>query len=144
MWNIRFLTMLLKPNQKNYLRKSWWVCNEWGFSIATATVYAFMHIITVFSFAFIVILICFLKDMNEPASFVHGTVGENCLGDPNLENPPYMPRKFQWMRPDVYTWLERFYNTDGQPVLSTVHLKLICILLILIPSTGVHAKRSEP
>ncbi|XP_056622067.1 sucrase-isomaltase, intestinal [Triplophysa dalaica] len=30
-------------------------------------------------------------DMNEPASFVHGTVGENCLGDPLLENPPYMP-----------------------------------------------------
>uniref|UniRef100_A0A671MMG6 alpha-glucosidase n=1 Tax=Sinocyclocheilus anshuiensis TaxID=1608454 RepID=A0A671MMG6_9TELE len=32
-------------------------------------------------------------DMNEPASFVHGTVGEKCLGDPALENPPYMPRK---------------------------------------------------
>lgn len=30
-------------------------------------------------------------DMNEPASFVHGTVGEKCLGDPKLENPPYMP-----------------------------------------------------
>ncbi|XP_073692479.1 sucrase-isomaltase, intestinal-like [Garra rufa] len=30
-------------------------------------------------------------DMNEPASFVHGTVGEQCLGDPALENPPYMP-----------------------------------------------------
>ncbi|XP_077467238.1 sucrase-isomaltase, intestinal [Stigmatopora argus] len=30
-------------------------------------------------------------DMNEPASFVHGTVGGNCLGDPLLENPPYMP-----------------------------------------------------
>uniref|UniRef100_A0A3Q0SHT4 alpha-glucosidase n=1 Tax=Amphilophus citrinellus TaxID=61819 RepID=A0A3Q0SHT4_AMPCI len=30
-------------------------------------------------------------DMNEPASFVHGTVGEKCLGDPRLENPPYMP-----------------------------------------------------
>ncbi|CAG6005384.1 unnamed protein product, partial [Menidia menidia] len=30
-------------------------------------------------------------DMNEPASFVHGTVGEICLGDPKLENPPYMP-----------------------------------------------------
>ncbi|KAM6946338.1 sucrase-isomaltase, intestinal [Aplochiton taeniatus] len=30
-------------------------------------------------------------DMNEPASFVHGTVGQNCLGDPKLENPPYMP-----------------------------------------------------
>ncbi|KAM9853733.1 sucrase-isomaltase, intestinal [Aulostomus maculatus] len=30
-------------------------------------------------------------DMNEPASFVHGTVGETCLGDPLLENPPYMP-----------------------------------------------------
>uniref|UniRef100_A0A673NQZ0 alpha-glucosidase n=1 Tax=Sinocyclocheilus rhinocerous TaxID=307959 RepID=A0A673NQZ0_9TELE len=32
-------------------------------------------------------------DMNEPATFVHGTVGEKCLGDPALENPPYMPRK---------------------------------------------------
>ncbi|XP_052387400.1 sucrase-isomaltase, intestinal-like isoform X2 [Carassius gibelio] len=30
-------------------------------------------------------------DMNEPASFVHGTVGENCLGNDGLENPPYMP-----------------------------------------------------
>ncbi|XP_070684825.1 sucrase-isomaltase, intestinal [Pempheris klunzingeri] len=30
-------------------------------------------------------------DMNEPASFVHGTVGEMCLGNPLLENPPYMP-----------------------------------------------------
>uniref|UniRef100_A0A669BLK2 alpha-glucosidase n=1 Tax=Oreochromis niloticus TaxID=8128 RepID=A0A669BLK2_ORENI len=30
-------------------------------------------------------------DMNEPASFVHGTVNGNCLGDPKLENPPYMP-----------------------------------------------------
>uniref|UniRef100_A0A8C1Q5H6 alpha-glucosidase n=1 Tax=Cyprinus carpio TaxID=7962 RepID=A0A8C1Q5H6_CYPCA len=30
-------------------------------------------------------------DMNEPASFVHGTVGEKCLGDAALENPPYMP-----------------------------------------------------
>uniref|UniRef100_A0A671YCK1 alpha-glucosidase n=1 Tax=Sparus aurata TaxID=8175 RepID=A0A671YCK1_SPAAU len=32
-------------------------------------------------------------DMNEPASFVHGTVGGKCLGNPLLENPPYMPRK---------------------------------------------------
>ncbi|KAM4628069.1 sucrase-isomaltase, intestinal [Polymixia lowei] len=30
-------------------------------------------------------------DMNEPASFVHGTVGERCLGLPSLEKPPYMP-----------------------------------------------------
>ncbi|KAK2912661.1 sucrase-isomaltase, intestinal-like [Channa argus] len=30
-------------------------------------------------------------DMNEPASFVHGTVGGQCLGNPLLENPPYMP-----------------------------------------------------
>ncbi|XP_043072751.1 LOW QUALITY PROTEIN: sucrase-isomaltase, intestinal-like [Puntigrus tetrazona] len=30
-------------------------------------------------------------DMNEPASFVHGTVGENCLGNEDLESPPYMP-----------------------------------------------------
>uniref|UniRef100_A0A672GPQ1 Maltase n=1 Tax=Salarias fasciatus TaxID=181472 RepID=A0A672GPQ1_SALFA len=34
-------------------------------------------------------------DMNEPASFVHGTVGGagNCLGNRDLEFPPYMPRK---------------------------------------------------
>ncbi|XP_017279452.1 maltase-glucoamylase, intestinal [Kryptolebias marmoratus] len=30
-------------------------------------------------------------DMNEPASFVHGTVGANCPGNKLLENPPYMP-----------------------------------------------------
>ncbi|KAM8854558.1 sucrase-isomaltase, intestinal [Synchiropus picturatus] len=30
-------------------------------------------------------------DMNEPASFVHGTVGK-CLGNPLLDMPPYMPR----------------------------------------------------
>ncbi|XP_030237067.1 maltase-glucoamylase, intestinal isoform X1 [Gadus morhua] len=30
-------------------------------------------------------------DMNEPASFVHGTVGGKCLGSDLLENPPYMP-----------------------------------------------------
>ncbi|XP_074535530.1 sucrase-isomaltase, intestinal [Halichoeres trimaculatus] len=30
-------------------------------------------------------------DMNEPASFVHGTVGGVCLGNELLEFPPYMP-----------------------------------------------------
>uniref|UniRef100_A0A3P8ZUI1 alpha-glucosidase n=1 Tax=Esox lucius TaxID=8010 RepID=A0A3P8ZUI1_ESOLU len=30
-------------------------------------------------------------DMNEPASFVHGTVGEKCLGPAVYDNPPYMP-----------------------------------------------------
>uniref|UniRef100_A0A8C6T5C8 alpha-glucosidase n=1 Tax=Neogobius melanostomus TaxID=47308 RepID=A0A8C6T5C8_9GOBI len=30
-------------------------------------------------------------DMNEPASFVHGTVGGQCLGDQLLEFPSYMP-----------------------------------------------------
>ncbi|KAG7264692.1 hypothetical protein CRUP_006219 [Coryphaenoides rupestris] len=30
-------------------------------------------------------------DMNEPASFVAGTVGGKCLGSPLLEKPPYMP-----------------------------------------------------
>lgn len=29
--------------------------------------------------------------MNEPVTFVSGTVGKKCLGDPLLENPPYMP-----------------------------------------------------
>lgn len=33
--------------------------------------------------------------MNEPASFVHGTVGEKCLGDEKYDFPPYMPRKDQ-------------------------------------------------
>lgn len=45
--------------------------------------------------------------MNEPASFVHGTVGGQCLGDPLLENPPYMPRKntnlsFSFLRVIIY------------------------------------------
>uniref|UniRef100_A0A672PVR0 P-type domain-containing protein n=1 Tax=Sinocyclocheilus grahami TaxID=75366 RepID=A0A672PVR0_SINGR len=39
----------------------------------------------------LVIVFCFLKDLNEPASFVHVTVGENCLGNKDSENPPYMP-----------------------------------------------------
>ncbi|XP_056906491.1 sucrase-isomaltase, intestinal isoform X3 [Takifugu flavidus] len=30
-------------------------------------------------------------DMNEPVTFVSGTVGKKCLGDPLFENPPYMP-----------------------------------------------------
>nr|XP_046169636.1 maltase-glucoamylase, intestinal [Oncorhynchus gorbuscha]XP_046169637.1 maltase-glucoamylase, intestinal [Oncorhynchus gorbuscha]XP_046169639.1 maltase-glucoamylase, intestinal [Oncorhynchus gorbuscha]XP_046169640.1 maltase-glucoamylase, intestinal [Oncorhynchus gorbuscha] len=30
-------------------------------------------------------------DMNEPSSFVHGTVGEKCLGPSVYDNPPYMP-----------------------------------------------------
>ncbi|XP_049339266.1 sucrase-isomaltase, intestinal [Astyanax mexicanus] len=30
-------------------------------------------------------------DMNEPASFIHGTVGEKCLGPDIYDNPPYMP-----------------------------------------------------
>ncbi|KAG7226089.1 hypothetical protein INR49_018700 [Caranx melampygus] len=37
-----------------------------------------------------------VEDMNEPASFVHGTVGGNCLGNPLLENPPYMPRMMEF------------------------------------------------
>lgn len=28
--------------------------------------------------------------MNEPVSFISGTVGK-CLGNPLLDNPPYMP-----------------------------------------------------
>uniref|UniRef100_A0A4W4HER0 alpha-glucosidase n=1 Tax=Electrophorus electricus TaxID=8005 RepID=A0A4W4HER0_ELEEL len=31
-------------------------------------------------------------DMNEPASFVHGTVWEKCLGPSVYDHPPYMPR----------------------------------------------------
>ncbi|KAJ7995347.1 hypothetical protein DPEC_G00243620 [Dallia pectoralis] len=30
-------------------------------------------------------------DMNEPSSFVHGTVGGNCLGAAQYDHPPYMP-----------------------------------------------------
>lgn len=45
--------------------------------------------------------------MNEPASFVHGTVGGKCLGNPHLENPPYMPCKnadlsFSFLRVIIY------------------------------------------
>jgi len=50
-----------------------------------------------------VIVLCFLKDMNEPANFVHGTAGEKCLGDQTLENPPYMPRKFLSAHPGMWT-----------------------------------------
>lgn len=45
--------------------------------------------------AFVVIFdstLC-LKDMNEPASFVDGTVGGKCLGPAIYDNPPYMPRE---------------------------------------------------
>uniref|UniRef100_A0A8C9TBY6 Maltase n=1 Tax=Scleropages formosus TaxID=113540 RepID=A0A8C9TBY6_SCLFO len=31
-------------------------------------------------------------DMNEPASFVHGTVGGKCLGPEKYDYPPYMPQ----------------------------------------------------
>ncbi|XP_027028042.2 sucrase-isomaltase, intestinal [Tachysurus fulvidraco] len=30
-------------------------------------------------------------DMNEPSSFVDGTVGGKCLGEPIFDHPPYMP-----------------------------------------------------
>ncbi|XP_061072796.1 sucrase-isomaltase, intestinal [Conger conger] len=30
-------------------------------------------------------------DMNEPASFVHGTIDGKCLGNPIYDKPPYMP-----------------------------------------------------
>ncbi len=43
--------------------------------------------------------------MNEPASFVHGTVGEHCLGNNDLENPSYMPRKFLWVHDGQHTHL---------------------------------------
>lgn len=42
------------------------------------------------------LLLC-VKDMNEPASFVDGTVGGKCLGDPIYDDPPYMPRKIRFL-----------------------------------------------
>lgn len=41
---------------------------------------------------FDILLFC-VKDMNEPASFVDGTVGGKCLGPPIFDHPPYMPCK---------------------------------------------------
>lgn len=41
-------------------------------------------------------LLC-VKDMNEPASFVDGTVGGNCLGPAIFDDPPYMPRKIRFL-----------------------------------------------
>ncbi|XP_066540681.1 sucrase-isomaltase, intestinal [Hoplias malabaricus] len=58
-------------------------------------------------------------DMNEPASFVHGTVGGNCRGDPIYENPPYMPpleSKEQGLNHKTLCMSSQQFLPDGTPV----------------------------
>ncbi|XP_071751949.2 sucrase-isomaltase, intestinal [Centroberyx gerrardi] len=58
-------------------------------------------------------------DMNEPASFVHGTVGEKCLGWPLLENPPYMPpleSKHRGLNHKTLCMNSQQFLSDGTPV----------------------------
>ncbi|XP_029922224.1 maltase-glucoamylase, intestinal [Myripristis murdjan] len=58
-------------------------------------------------------------DMNEPASFVHGTVGEKCLGSPLLENPPYMPpleSKHRGLNHKTLCMNSQQFLSDGTPV----------------------------
>ncbi|XP_036440892.1 maltase-glucoamylase, intestinal isoform X2 [Colossoma macropomum] len=58
-------------------------------------------------------------DMNEPASFVHGTVGGKCLGDDIYENPPYMPpleSKEQGLNHKTLCMNSEQILTDGTPV----------------------------
>ncbi|CAL8361168.1 unnamed protein product [Merluccius merluccius] len=58
-------------------------------------------------------------DMNEPASFVHGTVGGHCLGSPLLENPPYMPpldSKEKGLNHKTLCMSSQQFLSDGTPV----------------------------
>ncbi|XP_036392320.1 maltase-glucoamylase, intestinal [Megalops cyprinoides] len=59
-------------------------------------------------------------DMNEPASFVHGTVGGKCLGSPEYENPPYMPpleSKHMGLSHKTLCMNSQQFLPDGTPVL---------------------------
>ncbi|XP_034024674.1 maltase-glucoamylase, intestinal [Thalassophryne amazonica] len=58
-------------------------------------------------------------DMNEPASFVHGTVGGKCLGNPLLEKPPYMPpleSKERGLNHKTLCMNSQQFLSDGTPV----------------------------
>ncbi|XP_071390650.1 sucrase-isomaltase, intestinal [Centroberyx affinis] len=58
-------------------------------------------------------------DMNEPASFVHGTVGGKCLGSPLLEQPPYMPpleSKDRGLNHKTLCMNSQQFLSDGTPV----------------------------
>ncbi|XP_072551280.1 sucrase-isomaltase, intestinal [Salminus brasiliensis] len=58
-------------------------------------------------------------DMNEPASFVHGTVGGKCLGPDIYENPPYMPpleSKEQGLNHKTLCMNSEQFLPDGTPV----------------------------
>ena len=63
--------------------------------------------------------------MNEPASFVHGTVGGKCLGNPLLENPPYMPRK-------THTALPSWEYLHRDRIVRGVTLK-VCVFVRFLP-----------
>ncbi|KAL0973463.1 hypothetical protein UPYG_G00204070 [Umbra pygmaea] len=58
-------------------------------------------------------------DMNEPASFVHGTVGGKCLGPAVYDNPPYMPpleSKERGLNHKTLCMNSQQYLSDGTPV----------------------------
>ncbi|XP_048120689.1 LOW QUALITY PROTEIN: sucrase-isomaltase, intestinal [Alosa alosa] len=58
-------------------------------------------------------------DMNEPASFVHGTVGENCLGPQIYDYPPYMPpleSKHMGLNHKTLCMNSQQFLSDGTPV----------------------------
>ncbi|XP_034161045.2 sucrase-isomaltase, intestinal [Pangasianodon hypophthalmus] len=58
-------------------------------------------------------------DMNEPASFVDGTVGGKCLGPEIYENPPYMPpleSKQKGLNHKTLCMNSQQFLADGTPV----------------------------
>ncbi|XP_028817377.1 maltase-glucoamylase, intestinal isoform X2 [Denticeps clupeoides] len=58
-------------------------------------------------------------DMNEPASFVHGTVGNKCLGPLIYDNPPYMPpleSKERGLAHKTLCMNSEQFLSDGTPV----------------------------
>ncbi|KAJ8410764.1 hypothetical protein AAFF_G00187210 [Aldrovandia affinis] len=58
-------------------------------------------------------------DMNEPASFVHGTVGGECLGNAIYDNPPYMPpleSKHMGLSHKTLCMNSQQFLPDGTPV----------------------------
>uniref|UniRef100_A0A674BR71 Maltase n=1 Tax=Salmo trutta TaxID=8032 RepID=A0A674BR71_SALTR len=58
-------------------------------------------------------------DMNEPSSFVHGTVGEKCLGPPVYDNPPYMPpleSRHRGLNHKTLCMNSQQHLSDGTPV----------------------------